>query len=288
MMLESSGFILIDKPPELSSFDVIRRLRKVTGIRSIGHSGTLDPFATGLLICALGSYTRLCSYLEVQSKSYSATLKLGEQTATGDTEGEIVLTDTNIPQVIAEKQLAKMVLGLTELAVPAYSAIKVQGKPAYAYARQGIKLNLAKRPTQIHAFQLQSYDPPFLSYTCQVSKGTYIRSLGEFIAQTLGTVAHTIKLCRTSIGEIGLEASQQLAEISSDNFRSLFYPASKLLSGYPAYQPEAEELAALRNGQSISQSGEDCNTVMLYDTTGRVVGVAKRESGLLSPVINLQ
>lgn len=288
MMLENSGFILIDKPPELSSFAVIRELRKVSGIRSIGHSGTLDPFATGLLICALGSYTRLCRYLEAQAKSYSATIKLGEQTATGDTEGEIVLRDTNIPQEIDETQLSSAVLGLSELAIPAYSAVKVQGRPAYDYARQGVLLDLAKRPTQIHSFHLESYDPPFLAYSCRVSKGTYIRSLGEFIAQTLGTIAYTTKLCRTSIGDVSLAESQQLAEITTENFRTLFYPAAKLFSAYPAYQPKAEELAALRNGQPVSQSSEDCPQIILYDAAERVVGVAKREAGLLSPLVNLQ
>ncbi|MBW6513755.1 MAG: tRNA pseudouridine(55) synthase TruB [Candidatus Syntrophosphaera sp.] len=286
-MPETSGFLLIDKAAGISSFDVIRRLRQITGTRKIGHTGTLDPFATGLLICALGSCTRLCQFLEAQSKSYSAVLKLGEKTSTGDTEGEIIERSDLIPGRLPEDNLAQAVLDLSELPTPKFSAVKVNGKPAYEYARQGIELELANRPVQISSFELRSYDPPNLSYACRVSKGTYIRSLGEFIAGFLGTVGHSTSLRRTSIGPVDVGEALQLDELTPATFADHFYPAAKLFSGYEQLIPSAELLSALRNGQSCEQSGEDREQVILVEKSGRVLGVARRAGGRLYPSINL-
>lgn len=207
-MTKASGFLLIDKPAGCSSFDVIRQLRRITGIKKIGHTGTLDPLATGLLICALGANTRLCKYLEAEDKTYSATVRLGIQTDTGDAEGEIVRESEVIPEQFDE-DLRTQVEQLEELLPPQHSALKVRGLPAYAYARRGEEVELAPRPARISEFQILSYSPPNLNYVCQVSKGTYIRSLSEFIASCLGTVGHTINLRREAIGtvEVGRPAN---------------------------------------------------------------------------------
>lgn len=286
-MRENSGFILIDKPAGISSFDVIRRLRKITGIRKIGHTGTLDPFATGLLICALGSYTRLCKYLEAEDKSYRALLKLGEETSTGDTEGEITSRDGVIPENIPIEKLTSSVLSLKELPTPRYSAVKIQGKPAYAYARKGIAMDLPERPARISAFEVLSYEPPFLSYSCHVSKGTYIRSLSEFIARGLGSIGHTVQLRRTAIGGISVEESVSLEDLEKGNFEDRYYPPAGLFENYEHYVPDKEEITKLSQGQAVSQSGEDNMAVILFDGDGDLLGVAKRIDGMLHPLINL-
>ncbi|MGC9361502.1 MAG: tRNA pseudouridine(55) synthase TruB [Candidatus Syntrophosphaera sp.] len=286
-MRENSGFILIDKPAGISSFDVIRRLRRITGIRKIGHTGTLDPFATGLLICALGSYTRLCKYLEAEDKSYQALLKLGEETSTGDTEGEITSRDGVIPENIPLEKLTSSILSLEELPTPRYSAVKIKGKPAYAYAREGFEMELPDRPARISAFEVLSYEPPLLSYSCRVSKGTYVRSLSEFIARGLGSIGHTVQLRRTAIGGISVEESVTLEELGKDNFEARFYPPARLFENYEQYLPGKEDIAKLAQGQAVSQDGKDNQAVILFDGDGDLFGVAKRTGGMLYPLINL-
>ncbi len=286
-MPELSGFLLIDKPADCSSFDVVRRLRKLTGIRKIGHTGTLDPFATGLLICALGSATRLCKYLEAEDKSYSATLRLGSQTNTGDTEGEFVREGELVPERVDEDFLRNQLVRLRELSPPQHSALKVNGRPAYAYARQGEQLELAPRPVKISEFSVISYSPPDLTYVCRVSKGTYIRSLSEYIAGCLNTVGHTVALRRESIGPVRLEEAWQLDALTPANFRDAFHPPRKLFADFEFFQPREAELAALRNGQSFGSEGADTDRVLLLDANDAILGVARRVSGLVLPLINL-
>lgn len=286
-MPEPSGFLLIDKPAGCSSFDMVRRLRKITGIRKIGHTGTLDPFATGLLICALGPATRLCKYLEAEDKSYSATLRLGSQTNTGDTEGEFVRLDGPVPDQVDEACLLQQVTRLLELRPPQHSALKVNGRPAYAYARQGELLELAPRPVMISEFKVLSYSPPDLRYVCRVSKGTYIRSLSEYLAGCLNTVGHTVALRREAIGAVGLDEAWQLDALTPENFQSAFHPPRQLFTGFEFFQPQAAELAALRNGQAFGSEGADAERILLLDSSDAILGVARRASNLVQPVINL-
>ncbi|MDD4223311.1 MAG: tRNA pseudouridine(55) synthase TruB [Candidatus Cloacimonetes bacterium] len=286
-MPEPSGFLLVDKPAGCSSFDVIRQLRRITGIRKIGHTGTLDPFATGLLICALGSSTRLCKYLEAEDKTYSATLRLGIQTSTGDTEGEVIHTSANIPAEVDPEFLRAQVSQLLELRPPRHSALKVNGRPAYAYARRGEALELDPRPVRISEFSVLDFSPPDLSYRCRVSKGTYIRSLSEYIAQCLNCAGHTVALRREAIGGTGVGEARSLEALNAENFRAAFYPARKLMPGFEFLTPSAAELEQLRNGQSVSAPGQDTLRILLLDEAEAVLGVARRKDGIMYPVINL-
>lgn len=284
---ETSGFLLVDKPEGLSSFDVVRHLRKLTGIRRIGHSGTLDPFATGLLICALGAYTRLLKYLEVQDKSYSAMVKLGIRTDSGDPTGTVVETHDFLLDRERLEALTEAVLGLRKLPIPKHSAVKVNGKRAYSYARQNLELELPERETRISSFQLIKLDPPFLSYSCTVSKGTYIRSLSEYIAAFLSTVGHTVELRRTAIGNINLEDGVSLETLDSMPYQELFYPPQRLLGGYPALITTNEILHSLSHGQIVANQGEDAPVIMVYDQDRQIVAVARREINMLYPIVNL-
>ncbi len=285
-MPDPSGFLLIDKAAGCSSFDVVRGLRRISGLRKIGHTGTLDPFATGLLICALGPCTRLCKYLEAQDKTYSATLRLGSKTDTGDTEGRMIESGP-VPAAVDGDLLLHKLIHLEELVPPRHSALKVNGQPAYAYARRGEDLELAPRPVKVHEFSFQGYAPPDLSYVCRVSKGTYIRSLSEYMARCLGTVGHTVSLRREAIGAVEVDEAQKLEDLGAENFQDHFFPARKLFSGHEFLVPDPGLLAALRNGQAVSAPGPDNPRVLLVDQDDRILGVARREEGALFPVVNL-
>lgn len=292
-MLPDRGFLLIDKPAGISSFDVIRRLRKIIGIRRIGHCGTLDPFATGLLICALGSYTRLNSYLEARDKSYQATLRLGISTSTGDPEGEITETLPLKTGYFDPETLRSDILAISELAIPVYSAVKIDGQRAYAMARAGKAVDLAPRPTRIYDFAITSLpDPaslePQLSYWCRVSKGTYIRSLSQWIATWLGSVGYTTALRRTAIGDIDLAKAVPLEELNPDNWTTHLAEPRSLFGHLPLWIAAPHELRSLSAGQDLLSEGADTDCLIVCDGSGSIVGVATRHSGTVHPKVNLR
>lgn len=286
-MPEDRGFLLIDKPAGITSFDVIRALRKVSPTRRIGHCGTLDPFATGLLICAVGSYTRLISMLEELPKTYLATAKLGERTSTGDTEAEVSETGTIPSPDFDTSILSKAALSLTELNVPAHSAVKINGKRAYSLARQGIIPDMPTRPIAIHDFRIDSWKPPYLSYCCTVSKGTYIRSLSEWLAAQLGTVAHTVELRRQAIGSISVKDATAMDDIAKQGFAKRYVSPTKLFEHLPAIHADADSIRSLRNGQAIPCSEPDASKVIVIASDGSIACVAARNAGLLIPKVNI-
>ncbi len=291
--MPDKGFLLIDKTAGITSFDVIRRLRKLTGIRRIGHCGTLDPFATGLLICALGSYTRLIGYLEALDKSYEATVLLGKSTSTGDPEGEINQISPVNTDGIDPENLKAAALALKELPIPIYSAVKISGKRAYTLARAGEQVILDARPTTIHDFRVTSQpgpdDPePALGYRCTVSKGTYIRSLSEWIARQLDTVGYTTSLKRVAIGAIDLNEAISLEALTPDNWADYLCSPLRLFRHLEIRPTSSEELVILARGQSLSDDAEDNPTVLIGGSGNDLAGVAERSEGKLHPRINLR
>ncbi|NLN84917.1 MAG: tRNA pseudouridine(55) synthase TruB [Candidatus Cloacimonetes bacterium] len=286
-MPEKSGFLLIDKPAGWSSFDAVRWLRKLSGIKRIGHTGTLDPFATGLLICALGPVTRLCRFLENADKSYEAVLRLGIQTASGDPEGEVIRESGEIPSEVDAVFLREKLLSIRELPPPLFSAIKIKGRPAYDYARKGLHLELPARPAQILDFELLSYQAPELVYRCRASKGTYIRSLSEYIATSLGTVGYTTSLRRLSIGKVSVDDAHHPEHFEAEKLAANFYPPRKLFEDFEILEPGEAELSALKQGKKTPNPGQDCQRILLLDQTGKALGMAERKAGMLFPTINL-
>lgn len=285
-MLTERGFLLIDKEEGISSFDVIRRLRKITGMRRIGHCGTLDPFATGLLICSLGAYTRLNQYLEARDKSYIATVKLGESTDTGDTEGTVVQSAA-IPQDIDIEALQKDVMALKQLPVPGHSAVKINGVRAYQLARQGKSPLIPDRDTTISQFLVDNWQNPYLSYRCTVSKGTYIRSLSQILAEILHSVGHTTTLRRVAIGDVSIANAITLSELETKDFREYYALPQRMFNHLPAVSADAALVTDLHNGKRIPWSKDDARDVMVFDLAGNVVCVADVMNGLLIPKVNL-
>jgi len=205
-----SGVLVIDKPGGCTSHDVVARLRKATGEKRIGHAGTLDPMATGVLVVLIGSATRLARYLTVDRKSYLAHIGFGTATDTLDADGDVVSSSPVPPSMLdaleAERILATFVGPQTQIP-PAFSAIKRQGVPAYRLARDGAEVTMEPRAIEVHEAALSAIDPsgPTWQVRLSVSKGTYIRSLARDIGAVAGTDAHLSALRRTQAGALGLE-----------------------------------------------------------------------------------
>jgi len=204
------GILLIDKPAGISSFGVVARVRwrlsQLAGKKiKVGHTGTLDPFATGLMIIVVGSYCKRASEFSKLDKSYTATVRLGQTSTTGDPEGEIVYAGTGKPtQKDIETALASF-RGEIKQTPPAYSAIKINGQRAYKLARQGQEVEMPVRAVTVSELKVLDYSYPELKIVCDVSSGTYIRTLAEDIGKKLGTGAYTSALRRTRVGRYSID-----------------------------------------------------------------------------------
>ena len=247
-----NGFLLINKPRQSSSFDVLRELRRLTGERRQGHAGTLDPLATGLLIVALGQGTRLLRYLSGLDKTYIASIKLGASTATDDAEGEeIPGSDLVPPQGTIEELLRTHFTGQISQIPPAYSAVHVDGQRAYARARAGQTVTLSARTVTIQRCQLRHYVYPYLELEIDCSSGTYIRSLARDLGVALGTGAYLSGLIRTRVANYTLEQAHELSALNNNNVQEKLLPINKFPLPLPTYSPTPEELRRLLLGQRL-------------------------------------
>ncbi len=215
-----NGILLVDKPIGWTSFDVVAKIRgtvsKDQGQRvKVGHSGTLDPFASGLLLIFLGTYTKRAGEFTKLDKTYDVTLRLGEQSSTGDPEGEISPVSTKVPTMHEVKEVLQKFTGQQMQKPPIYSAIKINGQRSYNLARQGKAIELEPRGVRIFDNILMSYNYPTVRFTSHVSSGTYIRSLSEDIGQELGVGAYTTDLIRTKVGKYDLKDSISVLKCSS-------------------------------------------------------------------------
>jgi tRNA pseudouridine55 synthase len=214
-----AGFLVMDKPVGITSHDVVAVVRAVTGVEKVGHTGTLDPFATGVLPLALGPATRLIQYLDEDHKVYDATIQLGVATDTGDPTGSVV-AEAPIPS-LDEARIDAVLDGFRGPRMqvpPRHSAVKVKGKPLYAYARAGQEVEAAARPIRVDAVQRLSFDGSALAVRIICGRGTYARVLAEEIAAALGTVGHLSALSRAESGRFALGDSlsmEQLSEIAA-------------------------------------------------------------------------
>ena len=220
-MKQSNGYFILNKPAGVTSFKVLKQLQKlVPEIRKIGHAGTLDAFASGVLICLCGTYTGLSAYFMAQDKSYRARFEFGKETDTLDPEGKLLKTG-HIPereQVVAALEQFK---GTISQVPPLYSAVHVDGKRAYERAVRNETFSINARPVTVYALTLESWQPPFADITIHCSKGTYIRSLARDIGSACGTCAYVTELVRTSVGAFTLDRACTLGEATPDAIRVL-------------------------------------------------------------------
>lgn len=217
-----NGLIVVNKPSGMTSRDVVNVLSKKFGIKKVGHNGTLDPLASGVLVVCFGRYTKLNDLLSSEDKSYVAGVKLGFETDTLDTEGAVLFTDDYDVSYDSIKNTLKFFEGEYLQEVPKYSAIKVNGKKLYEYAREGIDVSLPKRMVKVEGMKLLSFDNDNFVFSCNVSKGTYIRSLIRDICHKMGTLGTMCDLVRTKQGVFNLDMSCDLEDILNDDYNFLY------------------------------------------------------------------
>jgi len=284
------GVLLLDKPVGLSSNDALIKAKRVMNAKKAGHTGTLDPFATGLLPLCFGEATKFSQDLLEADKTYEATVHLGIRTDTGDTEGEAIETlpvDVTIEQI--EAALARFRGPILQVP-PMYSALKRDGKALYEYAREGIVLEREARPVTIHALELIGYEAPMLRIRVTCSKGTYVRVLGEDIGAALGTGAHLNALRRIGVGALTLDGMITLDALQAHaEPRALLAPVDALLSTFPAVELTAELAKRFLNGQRLALGKEavavpaEQGRVRVYHD-GKLLGTANlQEWAILAP-----
>lgn len=219
------GLLLIDKPKNWTSHDVVAKVRgilkKAAGHKiKVGHTGTLDPMATGLMVVVTGAYCKRAQEFSRLDKIYEVTMKLGEESTTGDIEGEKTKISTHSPNQDEVQQALEQFIGDSEQIPPAYSAIKVDGKRAYQLARAGKEIKLEPRKVTIYNLQMTEYSYPEVKFTTKVSSGTYIRSLVEDVGRLLKTGAYMSHLRRTEVGEFKLSTANQIAGFTPEDIHN--------------------------------------------------------------------
>ena len=245
------GFVLVDKEPDYTSRDVCNIMMKIFNVKKVGHAGTLDPFATGLLIVGLGNATKALSYIEGQYKTYEATLLLGERTESGDHTDEVIETK-EVPEINEAmiKEVFASLIGELEQTVPITSAVHVNGRKLYQYAHLNQEVELPKRTIFVKELALISFSKNMIKFKATVSKGTYLRVLGETIAEKLNTVGHLVALRRTKILDIDVTDAAKIPELNDSRIIKM----SELLAHFMPVMilENEEELAKGRHGGKLS------------------------------------
>lgn len=272
------GILNINKPAGWTSHDVVARVRRLANERRVGHAGTLDPLAEGVLVVLLGRATRLADTVHTYPKTYHARLALGSATSTDDAEGEVI-AEAPVPSTDLDSVLDQF-RGEIRQVPPAYSAVKVAGQRAYAVARRGG--TLALEPRAVTIFDLRVIGPLTLEVTC--STGTYIRSLARDIAQALGTVGHLAHLLRNRVGPFTLDAAAALETL---DVASALLPPDAALPDAPIHRLTEEGALRLANGQSVPAAGLHADPVRVYDPSDRLVCLGRADGDRLYPRLML-
>lgn len=277
------GFLNVYKPKGITSHDVVSVLRRITKVKQIGHTGTLDPFAEGVLPICIGKATRLIEYLD-DDKAYTGTIQLGSSTTTYDLEGEEVnFSDKKVTFNEIEAALDKF-RGEIEQLPPIYSAIKVNGKKLYEYAREGKEVKIEPRGVNISNLRILNFYPETRQVELHIecSKGTYIRSIANDLGEELGTYGHLVKLVRVKAGmfEVNNAVSLEHIQTKEDVEKLLIAPLKKL--NYMTYELNKNELVKVSNGTAIMPSKElPENSLILLTSQERLIAAAKMTKGLL-------
>ncbi|MCB8984283.1 MAG: tRNA pseudouridine(55) synthase TruB [Ardenticatenaceae bacterium] len=281
-----TGILTIDKPIELSSHDVVARVRRLSGTRRVGHAGTLDPLATGVLLLGIGRATRLLEYLVGLPKTYETTLRLGQTTNTYDAEGEIVDERPYTHLTLADVQaVLPQFRGPIQQKPPMYSAIKKDGRPLYKLARQGQEVDVPAREVTIYELAVQAWQPPELRLRVACSSGAYVRSLGHDMGQALGCGAYLTALRRTAVGDFTLAQAVALADLTSLNLTDYVLPPEAAVATLPRLHLPAPEVERLLLGQRLARESDHAlhSLVRVMAEDGRLLGILRAEDGYWQP-----
>ncbi len=277
------GLLLLNKPAGLTSNQALQKVKRLLQAKKAGHTGSLDPAATGMLPLCFGEATKVCAYLLAADKIYRVTAKLGEATDTGDADGTI--NDTAAVPDLGVQDWEKIVAefkGDSMQVPPMYSALKKDGKRLYELARKGQVVEREPRPITIHDISLLEFSGTRLVLTVHCSKGTYIRTLVEDIAKAAGTVAHTVRLHRDSVGDfraadmLDMDAAEQLAENGPEALRGRLQPADVALADWPECQLDAAAGVRFSGGQAVQVDIQGKAVfVRVYGENHRFLGVGE-------------
>ncbi len=286
------GILNVNKPSELSSFDVVRLVRKASGERKVGHTGTLDPSARGVLVLCLGKATKVAGYLLNCDKEYVATIRLGETTDTDDATGR-VLSSSPVPPLgrVEIRDICRCFLGEIDQVPPLFSAARLMGERLYKIARRGGRITPRAKRVRIGEIELLDFKPPLLKIRVACSKGTYIRSLARDIGEELGCGAHLLSLVRTRVGDFRLEDAVELSRLGrAESVEQRLLPIEAALQGYPQLVVGEAALGRVARGLGVEKPGAEeradlveGDILLLKDRQGRACALAKFDGTLVRP-----
>lgn len=283
------GVVLLDKPAGISSNTALQIARRLYSARKAGHTGTLDPLATGLLVLCFGEATKFSTWALRHGKRYTGEIQLGARTTTGDAEGEIVERQGWSLDHVDLSEIAARFTGVQSQLPPIYSALKRNGKPLYEYARAGVEVVVEPREVTIHALRLEALPNGRVGFEVACSSGTYVRSLAEDLAAAMGTVGHLAVLRRVASGPLDVtsaETPEALKAMSEATRATRLLPVDALVSTLPAVALDAGQSSTLGHGQIVPQGpGHAVGHHRAYGSNGRFLGVVdRRDDGALRVV----
>jgi tRNA pseudouridine55 synthase len=288
------GLLNLLKPPGMTSHDCVDALRRLVGTRRIGHTGTLDPSAAGVLLCCIGRATRLSEFLMAQDKAYRVEVLLGVSTTTGDALGEVIARrEVHVTREALDEVLRRFT-GTIQQVPPMVSAVRREGVRLYQLARKGIEVERAPRAVTVYAIEVVRFDPPSVLLDISCSKGTYVRQLAHDIGEALGCGAHAAFMVRTRLGSHTLTESVTFEEVEEavrkGEFAHLLIPPAQALRELPEVEVEGRLRTALLNGQSVPLwkvaphlSLEPGALVKVLDLEGNLLAIARAQGGQLRP-----
>jgi tRNA pseudouridine55 synthase len=269
------GVVLLDKPAGVTSHDVVDAVRRALGTRKVGHAGTLDPMATGLLVLGVGRATRLLRYLGDLDKTYEGSARLGVETDTLDAEGTVVRTSADVVTRGDVERATAALVGDFMQRPPAYSAVKVGGRKLYEAARAGDMLEAEPRPITVRAFDVTLFDPPSFDFRAVVSSGTYVRVLVADVGAAVGCGAHLTRLVRTAVGPFSLRDASSPDDVTLN-------PVERAVAHLPSLRLSAEEARVAANGSILGPAGI-VGPYAVFAPDGRLIGVYRDDGGKARP-----
>lgn len=271
------GLLLVDKPAGITSHDAVAKVRRALGTKKVGHAGTLDPMATGLLVVGVGRATRLLRFLGELPKTYEGTIRLGVRTNTLDADGDV--TDETDPSAVTEAQVVAAIagkLGASAQRPPAFSAVKVEGRKLYDAARKGEHLEASARVVRVDAFDLTAFRPPEVDFETTVSGGTYVRVLAADVGDALGVGAHLTALRRTAIGPFSVDDAVDPDDPGSP------LPVERAVVHLPRVDLQADEARAASHGSVLAPAGVP-GPHAVFGPGGRLIGIWRDDGAKARP-----
>jgi tRNA pseudouridine55 synthase len=281
------GLLVVNKPQRMTSHDVVARVRRITGEKSVGHLGTLDPMATGVLPLVLGRFTRLAQFYNESEKEYQGAIRFGFSTDTYDAEGDPSGSEQPVELTLEQiRAAASRFQGKIQQVPPPFSAKKIAGVPAYKLARKGKEVELKPKEVEVKEFEILNWDGRLASFRATVSAGTYLRSLAHDLGQALGPGAHLASLTRTAVREFKLEQSHNLEDVQSamtnGGIDDLLLHPRMILPEFPAVVVPVESLGRLKNGGAVNlPEFTKAPTVRVFAGQRELVAIARRVAGTL-------